>query len=98
MARSRIRKVSGSPVALGMASKKIRWRFCCLWAALSSILMRWYWSSKVPRWLYHHLDGSHVGGTISCSYGRTYDVVVFGAAGVIYTVVNGLLALMMRLI
>ncbi len=31
-------------------------------------------------------------------YGRTYDVVVFGAAGVIYLVVNGLLTLMMRLI
>lgn len=30
-------------------------------------------------------------------YGRTYDVMVFGAAGII-TVVNGLLTLMMRLI
>ncbi|EDW0567500.1 arginine ABC transporter permease ArtM, partial [Salmonella enterica subsp. enterica] len=29
-------------------------------------------------------------------YGRTYDVMVFGAAGVIYLVVNGLLTLMMR--
>ena len=31
-------------------------------------------------------------------YGRTYDVMVFGAAGVVYLVVNGLLTLMMRLI
>ncbi|XTZ37087.1 arginine ABC transporter permease ArtM [Salmonella enterica] len=31
-------------------------------------------------------------------YGRTYDVMVFGAAGLIYLVVNGLLTLMMRLI
>ena len=31
-------------------------------------------------------------------YGRTYDVMVFGAAGVIYLIVNGLLTLMMRLI
>ncbi|MDM2736945.1 arginine ABC transporter permease ArtM [Citrobacter sp. Ct235] len=31
-------------------------------------------------------------------YGRTYDVMVFGAAGVIYLLVNGLLTLMMRLI
>ena len=31
-------------------------------------------------------------------YGRTYDVMVFGAAGIIYLVVNGLLTLMMRLI
>lgn len=30
-------------------------------------------------------------------YGRTYDVMVFGAAG-LFTVVNGLLTLMMRLI
>ena len=31
-------------------------------------------------------------------YGRTYDVMVFGAAGIIYLIVNGLLTLMMRLI
>ena len=31
-------------------------------------------------------------------YGRTYDVMVFGAAGIIYLAVNGLLTLMMRLI
>lgn len=31
-------------------------------------------------------------------YGRTYDVMVFGAAGVIYLCVNGLLTLLMRLI
>ena len=31
-------------------------------------------------------------------YGRTYDVMVFGAAGAIYLIVNGLLTLMMRLI
>ena len=31
-------------------------------------------------------------------YGRTYDVMGFGAAGVVYLVVNGLLTLMMRLI
>ncbi len=31
-------------------------------------------------------------------YGRTYDVMVFGAAGVVYLCVNGLLTLMMRLI
>ena len=31
-------------------------------------------------------------------YGRTYDVMVFGAAGLVYLVVNGLLTLMMRLI
>ncbi|WJV55509.1 arginine ABC transporter permease ArtM [Pectobacteriaceae bacterium CE90] len=31
-------------------------------------------------------------------YGRTYDVMVFGAAGIIYLCVNGLLTLMMRLI
>lgn len=31
-------------------------------------------------------------------YGRTYDVTVFAAAGVIYLCVNGLLTLMMRLI
>lgn len=31
-------------------------------------------------------------------YGRTYDVSVFGAAGIVYLVVNGLLTLMMRLI
>ncbi|MGL9750383.1 MAG: arginine ABC transporter permease ArtM [Symbiopectobacterium sp.] len=31
-------------------------------------------------------------------YGRTYDVAVFGAAGIIYLCVNGLLTLLMRLI
>jgi ABC-type arginine/histidine transport system, permease component len=31
-------------------------------------------------------------------YGRTYDVMVFGAAGLVYLVVNGLLTLLMRLI
>lgn len=31
-------------------------------------------------------------------YGRTYDVTVFAAAGVIYLCVNGLLTLMMRLV
>ena len=31
-------------------------------------------------------------------YGRTYDVMVFGAAGLVYLCVNGLLTLMMRLI
>ena len=31
-------------------------------------------------------------------YGRTYDVTVYAAAGLIYLVVNGLLTLMMRLI
>ena len=31
-------------------------------------------------------------------YGRSYDVMVFGAAGVVYLCVNGLLTLMMRLI
>ncbi len=31
-------------------------------------------------------------------YRHTYDVMVFGAAGIIYLVVNGLLTLMMRLI
>ncbi|MDX5626512.1 MULTISPECIES: arginine ABC transporter permease ArtM [unclassified Brenneria] len=31
-------------------------------------------------------------------YGRTYDVMVFGAAGVIYLCVNGILTLLMRLI
>jgi len=31
-------------------------------------------------------------------YGRTYDVMVFGAAGLVYLIVNGLLTLMMRLI
>ncbi len=31
-------------------------------------------------------------------YGRTYDVTVFGAAGIIYLIVNGILTLLMRLI
>jgi arginine transport system permease protein len=31
-------------------------------------------------------------------YGRTYDVMVFGAAGLVYLVVNGLLTLLMRVI
>jgi len=31
-------------------------------------------------------------------YGRTYDVTVFAAAGVIYLIVNGLLTLLMRMI
>lgn len=31
-------------------------------------------------------------------YGRTYDVMVFGAAGLVYLVVNGLLTLFMRII
>lgn len=31
-------------------------------------------------------------------YGRTYDVMVFGAAGIVYLCVNGLLTLLMRLI
>ncbi|MCW2484593.1 arginine ABC transporter permease ArtM [Candidatus Symbiopectobacterium sp. NZEC127] len=31
-------------------------------------------------------------------YGRTYDVAVFGAAGIIYLCVNGLLTVLMRLI
>jgi arginine transport system permease protein len=30
-------------------------------------------------------------------YGRTYDVMVFGAAGIVYLCVNGLLTLLMRL-
>ena len=29
-------------------------------------------------------------------YGRTYDVAVFGAAGLVYLIVNGLLTLLMR--
>ena len=31
-------------------------------------------------------------------YGRTYDVMVFGAAGIVYLIVNGLLTLLMRLV
>ncbi|MBS0969728.1 arginine transporter permease subunit ArtM [Chimaeribacter arupi] len=31
-------------------------------------------------------------------YGRTYDVMVFGAAGIVYLCVNGLLTLLMRLV
>jgi arginine transport system permease protein len=31
-------------------------------------------------------------------YGRTYDVMVFGAAGLVYLCVNGLLTLMMRVV
>jgi arginine transport system permease protein len=31
-------------------------------------------------------------------YGRTYDVMVFGAAGIIYLCVNGVLTLLMRLV
>jgi arginine transport system permease protein len=31
-------------------------------------------------------------------YGRTYDVMVFGAAGIVYLGVNGLLTLLMRLV
>ncbi|ADM98225.1 arginine ABC transporter permease ArtM [Dickeya dadantii] len=31
-------------------------------------------------------------------YGRTYDVLVFGAAGIVYLCVNGLLTLLMRLV
>lgn len=31
-------------------------------------------------------------------YGRTYDVMVFGAAGIIYLCVNGILTLLMRLV
>ncbi|SLM62964.1 MULTISPECIES: arginine ABC transporter permease ArtM [Dickeya] len=31
-------------------------------------------------------------------YGRTYDVLVFGAAGVVYLCVNGLLTLLMRVV
>ncbi len=31
-------------------------------------------------------------------YGRTYDVMVFGAAGLVYLCVNGLLTLMMRMV
>lgn len=31
-------------------------------------------------------------------YGNTYDVAVFGAAGIIYLVVNGLLTLLMRMV
>ncbi len=31
-------------------------------------------------------------------YGRTYDVTVYAAAGLIYLVVNGALTLLMRLI
>jgi arginine transport system permease protein len=31
-------------------------------------------------------------------YGRTYDISVYAAAGLIYLVVNGLLTLMMRLV
>ncbi|WP_159567479.1 arginine ABC transporter permease ArtM [Budvicia diplopodorum] len=31
-------------------------------------------------------------------YGRTYDVMVYGAAGIIYLCVNGLLTLMMRMV
>ena len=31
-------------------------------------------------------------------YGRTYDVMVFGAAGLVYLCVNGLLTLLMRLV
>ncbi|VEA36921.1 arginine transporter permease ArtM [Salmonella enterica subsp. enterica] len=59
--------------------------------------MRWYWSSKVPRWPIPS-PLMEVMGYSQLLYGRTYDVMVFGAAGVIYLVVNGLLTLMMRLI
>ncbi|MGM3174195.1 arginine ABC transporter permease ArtM [Dickeya lacustris] len=31
-------------------------------------------------------------------YGRTYDVLVFGAAGIVYLCVNGLLTLLMRIV
>jgi hypothetical protein len=46
--------------------------------------------------LHHYADGSDGHGQLL--YGRTYDVMVFGAAGLVYLVVNGLLTLMMRLI
>ncbi len=60
-------------------------------------LMRWYWFSKSTS-LAYTITLMEVMGYSQLLYGRTYDVMVFGAAGVIYLVVNGLLTLMMRLI
>ncbi len=84
--------------ALGM-SKKIRWRSCCrtrLNARSLLIPTKWCWCSKVP--LAYTITLMEVMGYSQLLYGRTYDVMVFGAAGIIYLVVNGLLTLMMRLI
>lgn len=60
------------------------------------IPMKWYWCSRVP--LAYTITLMEVMGYGQLLYGRTYDVMVFGAAGVIYLIVNGLLTLMMRLI
>lgn len=57
---------------------------------------KWCWCSKVP--LAYTITLMEVMGYSQLLYGRTYDVMVFGAAGIIYLIVNGLLTLMMRLI
>ncbi len=52
---------------------------------------KWCWCSKVPLWLNHYADGSD---GIQPVVVRTHlRVMVFGAAGIIYLVVNGLLTL-----
>lgn len=58
--------------------------------SLSSYSSKWCWYSKNAS-LAYTITLMEVMGYSQLLYGRTYDVMVFGAAGIIYLVVNGLL-------
>ncbi len=47
---------------------------------------KWCWCSKYLSGLHHYADGSD--GIQPVVDGRTYDVMVFGAAGIIYLIVT----------
>lgn len=63
--------------------------------ALSSYPTKWCWCSAL---LAYTITLMEVMGYSQLMYGRTYDVMVFGAAGLVYLCVNGLLTLLMRLV
>ncbi len=97
---ARSRKVNGSPVAPSGMSKKdtlailLPYAFKRSLSSYSNEVVLVFKSTSLA----YTITLMEVMGYSQLLYGRTYDVMVFGAAGIIYLVVNGLLTLMMRLI
>lgn len=95
----RSQKVSGSPVAPRMSKKDtlailLPYAFKRSLSSYSNEVVLVFKSTSLA----YTITLMEVMGYSQLLYGRTYDVMVFGAAGIIYLVVNGLLTLMMRLI
>ena len=79
---------AGDPALLGRAFKR----------ALSSYSNEVGAGVQSTSTAYHHYPDGSDGPQHSCSMDAHYDVMVFGAAGIVYLVVNGLLTLLMRLV